>query len=106
MAEREKKLAAMASRSLNVDKLQADLDAILKENEYLEQQLQDNWTYNPSPESIFSTEGAFVLYLVVIIFEFETLNSDTKVVFIMKFEKQKLQLWPSLFPLSGFFSFY
>ena len=42
MADREKKLAAMASRSLNVDKLQADLDAILKENEYLEQQLQDN----------------------------------------------------------------
>lgn len=33
--EHEKKLAAMASRSLNVDKLQADLDAIRKENEYL-----------------------------------------------------------------------
>ncbi|XP_022716694.1 coiled-coil domain-containing protein 22 homolog isoform X1 [Durio zibethinus] len=42
MADREKKLATMASRSLNVDKQQADLDAILKENEYLEQQLQDN----------------------------------------------------------------
>ncbi|XVF03607.1 hypothetical protein REPUB_Repub05bG0007700 [Reevesia pubescens] len=42
MADREKKLAAMASRSLNVDKLQADLDAIVKENEQLEQQLQDN----------------------------------------------------------------
>lgn len=33
--EHEKKLAAMASRSLNVDKLQADLDAIRMENEYL-----------------------------------------------------------------------
>ncbi|XVF77016.1 hypothetical protein PTKIN_Ptkin14bG0006400 [Pterospermum kingtungense] len=42
MADHEKKLAAMASRSLNVDKLQADLDAIVKENKYLEQQLQDN----------------------------------------------------------------
>ena len=36
VAEREKKLAAMASRSLNVDKLQADLDAIRRENELLE----------------------------------------------------------------------
>ncbi|XP_059443174.1 uncharacterized protein LOC132175302 isoform X2 [Corylus avellana] len=42
VAEHEKKLAAMASRSLNVDKLQADLDAIRKENEYLEQRLQDH----------------------------------------------------------------
>ncbi|KAK0600521.1 hypothetical protein LWI29_015820 [Acer saccharum] len=42
MAEYEKKLAAMASRSLNVDKLQADLDAIMKENEYLEQCLKNN----------------------------------------------------------------
>lgn len=42
MAEHEKKLAAMAARSLNVDKLQADLDAIRKENEYLEQRLRDN----------------------------------------------------------------
>ncbi|KAL5803807.1 hypothetical protein ACOSQ3_030607 [Xanthoceras sorbifolium] len=40
VAEYEKKLAAMASRSLNVDKLQADLDAITKENEYLEQCLK------------------------------------------------------------------
>ncbi|XP_062074271.1 uncharacterized protein LOC133778388 isoform X2 [Humulus lupulus] len=39
--EREKKLAAMASRNLNVDKLQSDLDAIRKENEYLEKCLQD-----------------------------------------------------------------
>ncbi|XVE50886.1 hypothetical protein DITRI_Ditri01bG0199400 [Diplodiscus trichospermus] len=42
MADREKKLAAMASRSLNADKLQADLVSIMKENEYLEQQLWDN----------------------------------------------------------------
>ncbi|KAF3944474.1 hypothetical protein CMV_029055 [Castanea mollissima] len=42
MAEHEKKLAAMAARSLNVDKLQADLDAIRKENEYLERRLRDN----------------------------------------------------------------
>lgn len=42
MAECEKKLSAMAFRSLNVDKLQADLDAITKENKYLEQQLGDD----------------------------------------------------------------
>ncbi|OMO83784.1 hypothetical protein CCACVL1_11193 [Corchorus capsularis] len=42
MADHEKKLAAIASRSLNIDKLQADLDAIVKENEDLEQQLGDN----------------------------------------------------------------
>uniref|UniRef100_A0A2N9HYR0 Coiled-coil domain-containing protein 22 homolog n=1 Tax=Fagus sylvatica TaxID=28930 RepID=A0A2N9HYR0_FAGSY len=42
VAEHEKKLAAMASRSLNVDKLQADLNAIRKENEYLERRLRDN----------------------------------------------------------------
>lgn len=42
VADHGKKLAAMASRSLNVDKLQADLDAIRKENEYLEQRLQDH----------------------------------------------------------------
>ncbi|XP_062170654.1 uncharacterized protein LOC133876397 isoform X2 [Alnus glutinosa] len=42
VADHEKKLAAMASRSLNVDKLQADLDAIRKENEHLEQRLQDH----------------------------------------------------------------
>ncbi|XP_057997979.1 uncharacterized protein LOC131176985 isoform X1 [Hevea brasiliensis] len=42
VAEYEKKLTAMAFRSLNVDKLQADLDAIKKENEHLEQQLEDN----------------------------------------------------------------
>ncbi|KAJ7960969.1 coiled-coil domain-containing protein 22 [Quillaja saponaria] len=41
VAEHEMKLAAMASRSLNVDKLQADLDAIRRENEYLEQQFWD-----------------------------------------------------------------
>ncbi|KAM1806090.1 hypothetical protein ACFX11_029275 [Malus domestica] len=34
VGEHEKKLAAMASRSLNVDKLQADLDAIRRENDY------------------------------------------------------------------------
>uniref|UniRef100_A0A6N2NAN2 Coiled-coil domain-containing protein 22 homolog n=1 Tax=Salix viminalis TaxID=40686 RepID=A0A6N2NAN2_SALVM len=42
MTELEKKLQAMASRSLNVDKLQADLDAIVKENECLEQRLAEN----------------------------------------------------------------
>ncbi|KAL4323441.1 hypothetical protein GQ457_11G012280 [Hibiscus cannabinus] len=39
-ADLEKKLAAMSSRGLNADKLQADLDSIAKENEYLEQQLR------------------------------------------------------------------
>lgn len=38
IAEYEKKLAAVASRSLNVGKLQADVDIIMKENEFLEQQ--------------------------------------------------------------------
>ncbi|XP_018813451.1 coiled-coil domain-containing protein 22 isoform X2 [Juglans regia] len=42
VAEHEMKLAAMASRSLNVEKLQADLDAIRKENVYLQQCLRDN----------------------------------------------------------------
>ncbi|KAL6204139.1 hypothetical protein ACLB2K_021407 [Fragaria x ananassa] len=37
----EKKLASMASRSLNADKLQADLEVIRRENEYLEKSLQD-----------------------------------------------------------------
>ncbi|XP_038903178.1 coiled-coil domain-containing protein 22 isoform X2 [Benincasa hispida] len=38
-AEYEKKIAASASRSLNFTKLQADLDAIRRENSYLEQHL-------------------------------------------------------------------
>ncbi|XP_057982640.1 uncharacterized protein LOC131167771 [Malania oleifera] len=42
VAEYEAKLASMASRRLDIGKLQADLDAIRKENEYLEQRLQDN----------------------------------------------------------------
>ncbi|XP_030441906.1 uncharacterized protein LOC115664084 isoform X2 [Syzygium oleosum] len=42
IAENEKKLAAMASRSLNIERLQADLDAIIKENEHLEQCLEKN----------------------------------------------------------------
>lgn len=40
VAEREKKLATMALRSLNVDKLQADLDSIMRENEHLEKSLE------------------------------------------------------------------
>ncbi|XP_074564529.1 uncharacterized protein LOC141821065 isoform X1 [Curcuma longa] len=40
-AEHEKKLAAISSRTLEFDKLQADLDSIKKENESLEQQLRD-----------------------------------------------------------------
>ncbi|PQQ20314.1 coiled-coil domain-containing protein 22 isoform X2 [Prunus yedoensis var. nudiflora] len=40
-AEHEKKQMAMGSRSLNVEKLQADLDAIMRENEYLEKCLHD-----------------------------------------------------------------
>ncbi|KAI6690770.1 hypothetical protein NL676_027598 [Syzygium grande] len=40
IAENEKKLAAMDSRSLNIERLQADLDAIIKENEHLEQCLE------------------------------------------------------------------
>ncbi|KAJ4830669.1 hypothetical protein Tsubulata_038780 [Turnera subulata] len=42
MAKLEKKLTATASRSLNVDKLRADLEAIKRENENLEQRLEDN----------------------------------------------------------------
>lgn len=42
VTEHEAKLAAMASRSLNINKLQADLDAIRQENECLEQRLQDD----------------------------------------------------------------
>ena len=42
IAENEKKLAAMASRSLNIERLQADLDAIIKENEHLFQYLEGN----------------------------------------------------------------
>ncbi|KAF8026418.1 hypothetical protein BT93_F3025 [Corymbia citriodora subsp. variegata] len=42
IAENEKKLAAMASRSLNIERLQADLDAIIKENKHLEQCLEMN----------------------------------------------------------------
>lgn len=42
VAEYEAKLVAVVSRSLNIDKLQADLDAIRKENEHLEQQLESN----------------------------------------------------------------
>ncbi|KAL3508340.1 hypothetical protein ACH5RR_027741 [Cinchona calisaya] len=38
----EAKLASMASRSLNIDKLQADLDAIRKENDVLERNLKDS----------------------------------------------------------------
>ncbi|KAI4307836.1 hypothetical protein L6164_030974 [Bauhinia variegata] len=41
VAEYEMKLAAITSRSFDVDKLQTDLDAIARENEYLEQKLQD-----------------------------------------------------------------
>ncbi|KAJ4725326.1 coiled-coil domain-containing protein 22-like [Melia azedarach] len=37
IAQYEKKLAAISGQSLNVDKLQADLDAIIKENEFIEQ---------------------------------------------------------------------
>ncbi|GAV59656.1 DUF812 domain-containing protein [Cephalotus follicularis] len=42
VADHDKKLAAMVSRNLTADKLQADLDAIMKENEYLQQRLQEN----------------------------------------------------------------
>lgn len=42
VTEHEAKLAAMASRSLNINKLQVDLDAIRQENECLEQRLKDN----------------------------------------------------------------
>ena len=44
VAEFEAKLSAMASRSLNIDKLQADLDAIRKENEFLQQVFHNNTT--------------------------------------------------------------
>lgn len=41
VAQREKKLATMASRSLDLEKLQADIDAIRRENEHLEKCLRD-----------------------------------------------------------------
>ncbi|URE49458.1 hypothetical protein MUK42_08625 [Musa troglodytarum] len=41
-AEQEKKLAAISSRNFDIQKLQADLDSIRKENELLEQQLHHN----------------------------------------------------------------
>ncbi|KAF3453274.1 hypothetical protein FNV43_RR03714 [Rhamnella rubrinervis] len=41
VAQREKKLATMASRGFNIEKLQADLDAIRMENEHLEKCLGD-----------------------------------------------------------------
>lgn len=44
VAEFEAKLSAMASRSLNIDKLKADLDAIRKENEFLQQVFHNNTT--------------------------------------------------------------
>lgn len=40
VAEHEKKLSVMAARSYNMEKLQAELDAIMKENQQLEQRLQ------------------------------------------------------------------
>ncbi|KAG5541838.1 hypothetical protein RHGRI_021621 [Rhododendron griersonianum] len=39
--EHEAKLSALARRSFNVDKLKADLDAIRRENEFLEQHLRN-----------------------------------------------------------------
>lgn len=42
VAEYEAKLVAVLSRSLNMDKLQADLDAIRKENKHLEQHLESS----------------------------------------------------------------
>ncbi|XP_031375479.1 coiled-coil domain-containing protein 22 isoform X1 [Punica granatum] len=41
-AEHEKKLAGMATGSSNISKLEANLETIVKENEYLEQRLQHN----------------------------------------------------------------
>ncbi|GMH25477.1 hypothetical protein Nepgr_027320 [Nepenthes gracilis] len=41
VADLEAKLAAMSSRKLDIDKLQADLDAFRRENEYLEKGLQN-----------------------------------------------------------------
>ncbi|XP_042498002.1 coiled-coil domain-containing protein 22 isoform X2 [Macadamia integrifolia] len=41
-AEQDAKLTTMSSRSLDINKLQADLEAIKRENEYLEQKLQHN----------------------------------------------------------------
>ncbi|KAF5728478.1 coiled-coil domain-containing protein 22 isoform X1 [Tripterygium wilfordii] len=41
VAEHEKKLSTMTSQSLHMHKLQADIDAIVKENEYLEQRIRD-----------------------------------------------------------------
>lgn len=38
-AEQEAKLAALSSRSIDINKLQSDLDSIRKENDFLEQQL-------------------------------------------------------------------
>ncbi|XP_043693850.1 coiled-coil domain-containing protein 22 isoform X2 [Telopea speciosissima] len=41
-AEQDAKLTTMSSRSLDINKLQADLEAIRRENEFLEQKLQHN----------------------------------------------------------------
>ena len=38
----ETKLSSVTARSLNIDKLQADLDAIRKENEYLQRRLSNS----------------------------------------------------------------
>ncbi|PSR95276.1 Coiled-coil domain-containing protein [Actinidia chinensis var. chinensis] len=42
VGEYEAKLSALASRSFNIDKLQADFDAIRRENEFLEERLRDS----------------------------------------------------------------
>ena len=41
-AEQEAKLTALSSRSIDIDKLQSDLDSIRKENEFLEQKLRQD----------------------------------------------------------------
>lgn len=45
--ELEAKLAAMASRSFDTDKLEADLNGIRKENNLLEQRLQHSESIDP-----------------------------------------------------------
>lgn len=42
IAENEKKLASLVSRSLNIERLEADLNAIKEENDRLEQCLKMN----------------------------------------------------------------
>lgn len=48
MADYEGKLATMASRTVDIDKLKADLDTIRRENDLLEARLSENLSKDSS----------------------------------------------------------